>query len=127
MEEHKGSVKMRNPLPHNWSDISIVKSDIYVSAAVYSKTKTIEIWLVLVGKEAKNNFDKLYELAYKDSLISIDKNIIWDRMEGRIRCAVILRKQADHTNKPDWNNQFQWFKENLEKFVKFFKPLLTKI
>ena len=127
MEEHKGSVKMRNPLPHNWSDISIGKSDIYVSAAVYSKTKTIEIWLVLVGKDAKNNFDKLYELAYKDSLISIDKNIIWDRMEGRIRCAVILRKQADHTNKPDWNNQFQWFKENLEKFVKFFKPLLTKI
>jgi len=127
MEEHKSFVKMRNPLPRNWSDISIGKSDIYVSAAVYSKTKTIEIWLVLVGENAKNNFDKLYELAFNSSLKEIDKEIAWDRMDKNVRSAVILRKQADYFNKADWDNQFQWFKENLENYVKFFKPLLTKI
>lgn len=127
MEEHKSSVKMRNPKAQNWSDISIGKSDVWISAAVYSKSTTIEIWLVMRGEQAKQNFDKLYEIAYDDSLTQIDKGIDWNRMDDKIQSAVILRKDADYTNRPDWNNQFQWLKENLEKYVKFFKPLLTKI
>lgn len=127
LEEHQSFVRMRNPRAQNWSDISIGKSDICVSAAVYSKSKTIEVWLVVEGEQSKENFDKLYELGYKDSLIEIDKNILWDRMEKNKRCAVISRKEADYINKADWDNQFKWFKENLEKFVRFFKPLLPKI
>jgi hypothetical protein len=127
MEEHKSTVKMRNPQAQHWSDISIGKSDIYVTAAMFSRTNTIEIWLVIRGQQAKQNFDKLYEIAYNVSLKEIDGNIIWDRMEELSRCGVILRRKADFADKNDWSNQFLWFKENLEKYVQFFKPLITKI
>lgn len=127
MEEHKSSVKLRTPKAQNWSDISIGKSDIWVSAAVYSKRRTIEVWLVMRGEQSKQNFDSLYSLGYNESLIKIDPKINWDRMDTMTQCAVILKKDADYTDKGDWNNQFQWFKENLEKYVKFFKPLMAKV
>ena len=127
MENQKSFVKMRTPLVQNWSDISIGRSDIYISAAVYSKRKTIEVWLVFAGNNTKNNFDKLYEIAYDKSLTEIDEKIVWDRMDQIKRCAVILRLEADYTQKNEWENQFNWFKDNLEKFYKLFKPLLKII
>jgi len=127
MEGRSSPVKMRNPKPQNWSDISIGRSDIWVSAAVYSKRNTIEVWLVMRGKQSKQNFDSLYSLGYNESLTKIDQSINWDRMDDMTQCAVILRKDADYTEKGDWNNQFLWFKDNLEKYIKFFKPLMAKI
>lgn len=127
MEARSSPVKMRNPKPQNWSDISIGKSDIWVSAAVYSKRRTIEVWLVMRGEQSKQNFDSLYSLGYNESLIKIDPNINWDRMDTMTQCAVILKKDADYTDKGDWNNQFQWLKDNLEKYIKFFKPLMAKV
>jgi len=127
MEARSSPVKMRNPKPQNWSDISIGKSDIWVSAAVYSKRRTIEVWLVMRGKQSKQNFDSLYSLGYNESLIKIDPNINWDRMDTMTQCAVILKKDTDYTDKGDWNNQFKWFKDNLEKYIKFFKPLMARI
>ena len=127
METRKSPVRMRNPKPQNWSDISIGKSDVWVSAAVYSKTNTIEVWLVMRGKQAKENFDKLYTIGYDESITQIDPKINWDRMDDKTQCAVILRKDAIYTDKSDWNSQFQWFKDNLEKYIKFFKPLMARI
>jgi hypothetical protein len=27
----------------------------------------------------------------------------------------------------EWENQFQWFKDNLERFTKYFKPKVAKL
>ena len=48
-------------------------------------------------------------------------------MEGRKMSAVTLKSQGDFTNKKDWDRQFEWFQEYLEKFTKFFKPLVKEL
>jgi hypothetical protein len=41
--------------------------------------------------------------------------------------AVMLKSSADFSNKNDWKNQFLWFKDNLEKYTKYFKPKIAKL
>jgi len=113
---------MRIPRAKSWSDISLGTSDIYLAVGINSITNEMNIWLVIRGNEAKAIFDKLYKSAYERSLSEISNKILWDRMEGRQRCAVILQKSADFKDRNDWIQQFEWLKENIEKYVRFFRP-----
>jgi hypothetical protein len=127
MERNKSFVKMQNPLPQHWTNISIGKSNYTLSANVNSREKTLSIWLNIQVENANEAFDKLYELAYDKSLIEISRALEWNRMEGRKMTAVTLKTDGDFADKKDWERQFEWFKNNLEKFTKFFKPLLKEI
>jgi hypothetical protein len=127
MERNKSFVKMQNPLPQHWTNISIGKSNYTLSANVNSRENTLSIWLNIQVENANEAFDKLYELAYDKSLIEISRALEWNRMEGRKMTAVTLKTDGDFADKKDWERQFEWFKNNLEKFTKFFKPLLKEI
>lgn len=127
MESQNSSIKMQNPLPQHWTNISIGKSNYYLSASVNSRDSSINIWLNIVGDQAKENYDTLYSLAFENSLKEVSQNLVWDKLDGRKMSAVMLKYNGDFTDKNGWNNQFAWFKENLEKFIKYFKPIITKI
>ena len=126
--ESKGSfVKMRIPRSKSWSDISLGRSDIYLAIGINSRTSEMNIWLVIRDSQSKMTFDKLYKTAYEKSLTEISNKIVWNRMEGRKRCTVTLQKPADFNNRNEWENQFAWLKEHIEKYVRFFKPYINKI
>jgi hypothetical protein len=126
--ETKGSfVKMRTPYSKQWSDVSLGMSDIYLAIGINCQQNCLNIWLVIRGQQVKNNFDKLYKLAFDDSLIEICNDIQWDRMEGRKSCAIKLTREADFINRIDWENQFEWLKEHIEKYVSFFKPRIKNL
>lgn len=127
MESNKSFVKMQNPLLQHWTNIAIGRSNYHLSASVNSRDSSINIWLCLLGENAKHNYEKLHEIGFEDSFQNVNKDLIWDKMEGRKMSAVMLKTSSDFTNKSDWNNQFQWFKENLEKYTKYFKPLIAKL
>ena len=80
--------------------------------------------VVVLWKDSKVNYDRLKRIAFDQSLIEVSKDLVWDRMGKNIRSAVKLTKNADYMNKPDWGDQFQWFKVHLEKYYSFFYPLL---
>jgi Domain of unknown function (DUF4268) len=126
MEDNKSFVKMQNALLQHWTNISIGKSNFHLSASVNSRDNSINIWLNILGEQAKENYDKLYEIGYEDSLKEVNKDLVWDKMEGRKMSAVMLKTSGDFTKKGDWTNQFTWFKENIEKYTKFFKPFIMK-
>jgi hypothetical protein len=127
MERNKSFVKMQNPQPQHWTIISIGKSNYTLSANVNSRENTLSIWLNIQVDNANEAFDKLYKLAYDTSLIEVSKDLDWNRMEGRKMTAVTLKTEGDFSDKKDWERQFEWFKNNLEKFTLFFKPLLKEI
>ena len=107
--------------------LPIGKSDFSISATVSSRDKTIGIWLNILGSNAKDNYDKLYSAGYEKSFDEVNQDLNWDRMEGRKMCAVILKTSGDFSNSEDWDNQFEWFKIHLEKYQKFFKPIIMKL
>jgi hypothetical protein len=127
MERNKSFVKMQNSLPQHWTNIAIGKSNYTLSANVNSRDNSLNIWLNIQVENAKEAFDKLYELAFENSLDEISNSLEWNRMEGRKMSAVTLKTDGDFSNKKDWERQFTWFKENLEKFTKFFKPLVREL
>jgi hypothetical protein len=127
MEANNSTVTLRRPKARNWDDISIGASDIFLSFAVHTNNQTLHIWLVFRGPYAKDRLRQLQRVAYDESLVRVNKNIVYDFMEGRKRCAVTLTINADFRDRQDWNNQFEWFKENLEKFDTFFRPLINSL
>jgi len=127
LEENKSPVKMQNAQPQHWANVAVGKSDFNLSAQVNSTKNILTIMLNITGDHAKAHYDKLYELAYDGALIEISESIIWDKMEGNKMSCVFLRTTGVFVNKNDWSNQFIWFKENLEKFTKYFKPIVRKI
>ena len=127
MESERSFVKMQNPLPQHWTNIAIGRSNFNLSASVNSRDNTVNIWLNISGEQAKENYDKLYETAYQNSLKEINEDLVWDKMEGRKMSAIMLKAAGDFANTGEWNNQFQWFKEYLERFIKYFKPKIAKL
>jgi hypothetical protein len=126
LEKNKSIIKMQTPPAQHWTNITIGKSDFRISATVSSRDKTIGIWLNILGSDAKDNFDKLYSVGYEKSFDEVNQDLNWDRMEGRKMCAVILKTSGDFSDTNDWDNQFEWLKTNLEKYFKFFKPIIMK-
>ncbi len=120
--EENSSFKMQTPRPQYWANFGIGKSYFYLSTQIYSKEDSLGLMLNITGERAKSLYEQLYTLAYDDSLKELSRDIKWDKMENKIMCCVYLKTQGDFTNKSDWLNQFEWFKANLEKFAKFFKP-----
>lgn len=127
MEKNRSFIKMQSPPLKHWTSISLGRSNFHLSASLNSSDNSISIWLVMTGGRAKQNYDKLHEIAYQNSLSEINKDLVWDEMEGRKRSSVVLKISADFTDKKDWENQFEWFRVNLEKFMNYFKPHITKL
>lgn len=127
MEANQSPVTLRRPKERNWDDISIGTSDTYISFAVNSHDNSLNIRLTLRGPEAKNRLRQLHRIAYNESLRQVNSDLVYDFMEGRQRCAVTLKKKADYRIRNEWINQFKWFKENLERFDRFFRPLVNQI
>lgn len=127
VESQKTNFRMQNPLPQHWTNIAIGRSGFSLSATVNSRDNSINIWLNIQGDQAKENFDKLFELAHEASITEISPDLIWDKMDGRKMAAVMLKSKGDMNKKGDWENQFEWFKVHLEKFIQYFKPIIKRV
>ena len=42
-------------------------------------------------------------------------------------CAVTLKTAGDFSNKQDWNRQFEWFRNHVEKYQQYFKPIIKNL
>ena len=127
MEDNKSFVKIHSPQPQHWTNAAIGRSNFHLSATVNSREKTISIWLNILGEDAEANYDKLHDIGYEQSLQEVNPDLVWDKMEGRKMSSVILKTDGDFTRKNNWQDQHLWFKDNLEKFTKYFKPLIKKL
>jgi hypothetical protein len=127
MEDNKSFVKMQSPLLQHWTNIAIGKSYYHLSASVNSRDTSINISLNIMGEKAKERFAKLYDMAFENSLTEVNNDLVWANMDGRKMSAVMLKSGADFSNKADWTKQFAWYKENLERYTKYFKPKIAKL
>ncbi len=127
LEEKKCSFNIQKPAPQHWTNISMGKTNLYLSLTINSRDKSINIWLNIQTENAKEMFEKLYKLAFKDSMSFISPNLFWDKMEGRKMCAVTLKTAGDFSNKQDWNRQFEWFRNHVEKYQHYFKPIIKNL
>lgn len=127
VESTKATFKMQKPLPQHWTNIAVGRSYFHISASVVKRDNFIRIELIVDGAKSKENFKILLDKYEVDSRDKIDKNIIWDELPDARVCSIYIKKEVDVTNKKDWNNQHEWFKENIEKFHNFFSPKIKNL
>jgi hypothetical protein len=127
MEEKNSRTRITKPQPQHWMNLAIGKSNYCLTVSVNTKDNTISVWLDILGANAKTNFEKLKEINEERSYQEINEDVRWLRMDDKIQSAVILTVNGNMKNKNDWENQFEWFKEYLERFDRFFRPLIKSI
>jgi hypothetical protein len=127
VEEAGSAIKMQKPLPQHWTNVAIGKSNFYLSPNVSAKEKGLSIWFCIEGPNAKPNFDKLHQNCYEQSMVMFGDSLVWDRKDARKMSAVVLNGPGDFNDKKDRVRQFDWFKTNLEKLTRFFRPEIERL
>ncbi len=127
MEANNSFVKLLGTPPKSWFNVAQDRGKYFLTVTVNTRDNSLNIWLNIIGERAKEDFDKLYEIAYKDSLVEVNQNLMWYKIQAKVGCTITLKAYADFMEKNDWTNQFVWFKENLEKFDKYFRPKIKEL
>lgn len=127
MEENNSFVKLLGTPPKSWFNAARDKGRYFLSVTVNQRDISLNIWLNIIGDKARDDFDQLYELAYNNSLVEINQDLMWNKMQAKAGCAITLKAYADFMERNDWNNQYAWFKENLEKFDRYFRPKIKEL
>lgn len=126
LESEKSFLRIRKP-PHGlYYDFAIGKSGFGLNTNVVGKGKiAVNLWIS--GNRHKESFDKLRQNCYENSITEFGNEIIWFRNDDNKSSQVYINRNSSYSEKEDWEDQFKWLKENLEKFAKFFKPEIEKL
>lgn len=127
VEANKANFKMQKPLPQVWTNIAIGRSNFRLCGSVVKRDNFIRIELVIEGDNAKLYFKKLREKYESVSRTELNENIIWAELPDVKVCSIYIKKEVDVSDRADWNNQQEWFKVNIEKFIKFFGPKVKEL
>jgi hypothetical protein len=123
----KNSFKLQKPLAQHWTNISIGKSGIHIAASVSKMHGWIRIELVFDSDQSKIQFNKLKTLYFEDSKTIFGKELIWSELPDVKVSSIYMKIDADTTNKSKWNEQHEWFRDNLEKFYNYFGPKIRSL
>lgn len=121
-EESGTKLKSQKPLPQHWTNFAIGRSNFHMAAVSSVRDNFIRVEFLLNGSKAKDRFFELKNKYETESRVQIDENIIWDVVENKKVSWVYLKKNANVSDRSDWQNQFQWIQEKLEKMDAFFRP-----
>jgi len=116
-------LKHQKPYPQQWTSFATGRSYFGLSAVASYRDNLQRVDFFFNTKDAKDVFDLMKDKYEEISRLEIDPNVVWNRMDGKVNSGVSLVKEnIDVTNRADWENQFTWFIDNLEKFDAFFRP-----
>lgn len=113
--------KRRKPSTDHWTDFSVGSSACHI--AVSQILKRNELYVELYINEDKELFHTLLEnkKAIEDAAgLSFD----WRELPERKASRIIIGKEADLSDKTQWNTQFDWLIDVMLKIKKSFKKYL---
>ena len=119
--------KVQKPLPQHWTNVAIGRSYFYLSLNVNSVNGTISINFEMSGANAKSNYATLREKFEDDSKNNISANLDWLRLDDKKISMVKLSKSFNFLDIDSREEQFAWFVEYVQKFIKYFQPKIKTL
>ena len=123
MKSHNAKFNTQKALPQHWTNIGIGSSYVWVSALVNSVKNIISVDLNF-NFPTKDNFDSVKEQYEASSKDAISPNLLWYRLDDKKVSIVSLEAPYDFKDASTRDEQYAWLKENIEKFIAFFKPIV---
>jgi hypothetical protein len=128
VESKKSNYKMQKPSPQHWSNVSVGRSNFHISALINSRDKWIGIQLNISGPNALDNFRNLRELYEQDSKTNLDPKIEWaEKNGGKEHHVNLILLNTNPFEKTDWQRQHIWLKDEIGKFVLYFKDKIKEL
>lgn len=115
----------QSPSYDHWMNIAIGRTNFKICLLLNNREQKITVQLYIENDWEKKNFDILFN--YKDEA---EKNIgplDWRRLDGKKSSTINLYKKCIFTDKNNQESLFIWFKENTEKFITFFQPIIRTL
>lgn len=125
VEEVAPDIKMMNPLPQNWTNISIGRSKYHLRISVSLQKKRIVIDFVAYDDVDKNIADLLELKA--EVIRSRVPEAIFNRKQGRKESSVEVARNYDISNRQEWPEQFEWITREIQAFYITFKNLAKEL
>lgn len=122
--------KMQKPLPQHWSNIAMGRSGFHLGLSVNSQKKVITVsFEINTDNAAKNKeyFDTLKERYEADAQANISDRLVWLRLDDNKVSLVSLSENFDFMDSSTHPEQFAWFVDTIQKFIKFFRPKIKTI
>lgn len=126
VKEHGSSLRLQKPLPQHWTNLAIGRSNYWLCARVNTLAENISADLN-IGEKNKAGFNALY--AQKDEIErEFGSPLIWNELPQKIQSIIgITKDDADIMNEADWDNQFAWLADKLEKLDKVFRRRIREL
>jgi hypothetical protein len=121
------SLRFQKPAPQHWTNFALGKSNFYLSATVSVRDEFIRIELIIAGDNAKDNFFKLKNKYENDAEQFFNGELKWNELPDAKVATLEIRKSANTSKRAEWQEQFEWFRENLEKMDQYFRPKIKAL
>ena len=133
LQQQESEIRPQKPAPQHWANISIGCSGARLSAIAVTwdeDQKTYvsglnRVELVLYGDDSKELFGRLQ--ADRETIeAELGESLTWHDPERARMCRVYTRRLVDLENRDDWSNQFDWLKEQLQRFDETFRDRVKR-
>ncbi len=122
--------KMQKPSPQHWSIVALGRSGFQLSLTVNSQKKTVAISFEINTDNADDNkkyFDTLKSNYELQASAAISDKLSWQRLDDKRVSLVQLSENFDFMDSGKHPEQFAWFIEYVNKFIKFFKSKIKSL
>lgn len=120
-KKNNTTLRLRKSYPQHWMDISIGSSEAHTALTVNSKENLfgVSIWI----NDNKELFESL--LAHKDDIEKeIGEKVEYDGKPNKKASSIKVTIEGDFKNESKWEDYFEWFLKEAEKFNKVFPKYL---
>jgi hypothetical protein len=120
LQERGSRIRGTKPLPQNWNNFAIGRSDIWLETFVNTRDKRIAVALAFGGPQARAHFDQLHQ-ERPPIEAEVGQELDWHAEPGKKQCRVFLRwEETDPALRDKWPEQHEWLREKLELFHRVF-------
>lgn len=118
--------KTQSPSKDHWMNIAIGRSGFHIALLTNTQEKKATIQLYIVNDQDKVYFDALF--AHKEEAENaVGKQLDWRRLDDKKASTIDLSKKIDVRNSANYATIFAWYKEYIEKFIMYFKPIIKTL
>ena len=127
MDARKSAVRCQNGSPQHWVNMSIGKSGFWLTARVNSLKSIISADFRFKTPTSKALFHQFY--SDKEAIEKeFGGELEWFELpEGKESYVTVTKNKADFRNEGDWDSQFTWLAERLEKLDNVFRKRVKKV
>jgi len=126
VKEASKPLRLQKPLPQHWTNIAIGRSNFWLCARVNTLAGSISADLN-INEKTKVAYQALYSQK-ADIESEFGSQLIWNELPQKIQSIIgITNDSADIMNEEDWEKQFSWLSEKLEKLDKVFRRRVREL